>query len=87
MNSEAALTIATTSGGQASSSSSSRALEEVSMPRQQLLSVIDSLTRAETAARQCSRISQQASNAFSDEANNIASCKCVVEALLMRHAI
>lgn len=68
-----------------SSSSSVPPANLVCIPRGQLQECIDHLHRAETAARTCSRISQQAANSYSEEANALASCRTFVEALLLRH--
>ena len=73
-------------GGAASSSTAlSPAISDgIMVPRAQLQQILDHLGRAEHAARQCSRVSQAASNAFMEEANGLASVKVAVESLLVR---
>ena len=67
----------------AASGASSSSGECVQVPRARLQAVVDSIRRAETAARQASTIATSASAAFAAEATALASAASAIEATLL----
>jgi len=58
--------------------------DDVLVSRGVLNSLMEHITRCEAAARHCCRISQQAANAFSDEAMTLSQAKLDLAAALQR---
>lgn len=56
----------------------------VSIPRSALATMLDNVSRAEMAARQAGRISQNAAMAFMEESNNLAAAKVQIEGFMNR---
>ena len=58
--------------------------EMITIPRSSLLIISDHVNRIEQAARHCAHMSQQAANAFTEEANVLNNARVELAGLLLR---